>query len=47
VWTALLTYVLLRFGAWLSQGGHSFTRLLALLRPVLWQKPEPRSLLEV
>src|ERR1017187_9371646 len=37
VWTALLTYVLLHFCAWLSQWGHSFTRLFALLRSALWQ----------
>jgi len=42
-----LTYVLLRFCAWLGQWGHSFTRLLALLRSALWQKLELRSLLEV
>ncbi|MCU0772689.1 MAG: hypothetical protein MUE94_13115 [Verrucomicrobia bacterium] len=30
IWTALLTYVLLRFCAWLSQWAHSFTRLFAL-----------------
>jgi hypothetical protein len=47
VWTALLTYVLLRFGAWLSQWSHSLTRLFALLRSALWQKIELRSLLEV
>ena len=47
VWTALLTYVLLRCCAWLSQWGHSFTRLFALLRSALWRKLERRSLLEV
>jgi hypothetical protein len=47
VWTALLTYLLLRFSAWLSQWDHSFTRLFALLRSALWQKLELRSLLEV
>ena len=47
VWTALLVYLLLRFCAWLSQWGHSFTRLFALLRSALWQKIELRSLLEV
>jgi hypothetical protein len=46
VWTALLLYLLLRFCAWLSQWGHSFTRLFALLRSALWQKLELRSLLE-
>jgi hypothetical protein len=47
VWTALLTYVLLRFCAWLSQWAHSFTRLFALLRSALWQNLELRSVLEV
>jgi hypothetical protein len=47
VWTALLLYLLLRFCAWLSQWGHSFTRLFALLRSALWQKLELLSLLEV
>jgi len=47
IWTALLTYVMLRFCAWLSQWAHSFTRLFALLRSALWQKLELRSLLEV
>ena len=47
VWTALLVYLLLRFCAFLSHYGHSFTRLFALLRSALWQKLELRSLLEV
>lgn len=47
IWTALLTYVRLRFCAWLGQWAHSFTRLFALLRSALWQKLELRSLLEV
>ena len=47
VWTALLVYLLLRFCAFLSQWGHSFTRLFALVRSALWQKLEVRSLLEV
>jgi hypothetical protein len=46
VWTALLVYLLLRFCAFLSQWGHSFTRLFTLLRAALWQKLELRSLLE-
>ncbi|MCX6345229.1 MAG: IS4 family transposase [Armatimonadetes bacterium] len=36
VWTALLTYVLLRFIAWQSKWKHSFTRLFTVLRGVLW-----------
>jgi hypothetical protein len=47
VWTALLTYLLLRFCAFLGQWPHSFTRLFTLLRSALWQKLELRSLLEV
>jgi hypothetical protein len=47
VWTALLVYLLLRFCAFLSQWGHSFTRLFALVRSGLWQKLELTSLLEV
>ncbi len=46
VWTALLVYLLLRFCAFLSQWGHSFTRLFALVRSALWHKLELRSLLE-
>mgnify|MGYP003407188597 CR=1 FL=1 len=46
VWTALAVYLLLRFCAFLSQWGHSFTRLFTLLRSALWQKLELRSLLE-
>ncbi len=46
VWTALLTYVLLRFCAWLSNWSHSFTRLFTLVRSALWLKLELRSFLE-
>ena len=46
VWTALLVYLRLRFCACLSQWGHSFTRLFALVRSARWQKLEVRSLLE-
>ena len=46
VWTALLTYVLLRFCVFLGRWAHSFTRLFALIRSALWQKIELRSLLE-
>ena len=38
VWTALLTYVLLRYLSYLSQWGHSFTRLFTILRAALWRK---------
>ena len=46
VWMALLTYVLLRFCAWLSRWGHSFTRLFTLVRSALWLKLDLRGLLE-
>jgi hypothetical protein len=46
VWTALLTYVLLRFCAWISKWGHSFTRLFTLVRSALWLKLDLRSFLE-
>lgn len=46
VWTALLTYVLLRFCAWLSKWGHSFTRLFTLLRSSLWLRLDLRGFLE-
>ena len=38
VWTALLTYVLLRYLSYLSTWAHSFTRLFTILRAALWQK---------
>ena len=46
VWTALLVYLLLRCCAFLSQWGHSFTRLFTLLRAVLWQRWDWPDLLE-
>jgi IS5 family transposase len=38
VWTALLVYVLLRSAADLSQWGHSFTRLFAVVRAAMWKR---------
>ena len=38
VWTALLVYVLLRFAAHMSQWGHSFTRLFAVVRAAMWER---------
>jgi hypothetical protein len=40
------TYVLLRFCAWISRWGHSFTRFFTLLRSALWLKLDLRSFLE-
>ena len=45
VWTALLTYVLLRFIAWQSKWGHSFIRLFTALRGVLWSSLDMYSVL--
>ena len=36
IWTALLTYLLLRFVAWHSKWRHPFSRLFTLVRAVLW-----------
>jgi hypothetical protein len=46
VWTALLTCVLLRYLSYLSKWAHSFTRLFTILRAVLWERLDLRSLLE-
>ena len=43
----MLAYLLLRFAAFVSQWGHSFTRVFSLIRTALWQKLDWRSLLEV
>jgi hypothetical protein len=45
VWTALLTYVLLRYLSYLSKWAHSFTRLFTILRAALWQKFDLLALL--
>jgi IS4 transposase len=46
VWTALLTYVLLRFIAFRSQWQRSFARLFTVLRAVLWDRLDVYSVLE-
>lgn len=46
VWTALLTYVLLRFQALLSGWPHSFIRIFTLIRGVLWSRFQLRALLQ-
>jgi hypothetical protein len=45
VWTALLTYVLLRYLSYLSKWAHSFTRLFTILRAALWENYDLLSLL--
>ena len=37
LWSALLTYVLLRYAGFLSSWAHSFSRLWAVLRSALWK----------
>lgn len=46
VWTALLLYVLLRFQSFLHSWPHSFTRLFAMLRAVVWDNYDLGSLLQ-
>ncbi len=46
VWTALLTYLLLRFIAFRSQWTRSFARLFTVLRSVLWGRLDMYSVLE-
>ncbi len=46
VWVALLVQMLMRYLAWLSQWGHSFVRLYALVRSLVWEKRDITSLLQ-
>ena len=45
IWIALLTYLLLRYMAFLSDWNHSFSRLFAIVRASLWRKWDLLSLL--
>jgi hypothetical protein len=47
VWTALLTYLLLRYVSFLSDWNHSFSRLFTLIRTCLWKKWDLLSLLKM
>jgi hypothetical protein len=38
VWMALLVQLLMRYLAWASEWGHSFVRLYAIVRSILWRK---------
>lgn len=38
VWIALLVQLIMRYLAWVSNWGHSFVRLYALVRAILWRK---------
>ncbi len=46
VWTALLTYLLLRFIAFRARWERSFARLFTVLRSVLWDRLDMYSVLE-
>jgi len=46
VYSALLVYVLLRFYAYLSKWGHSFTRLFTVSRSALWERIDLLALLK-
>ena len=46
VWIALLVYVLLRYLSYVSQWGHSFTRLFTIVRAVLWRRWSITELLQ-
>jgi hypothetical protein len=46
LWTALLSYVLLRYAGFISRWAHGFSRLWAVLRSALWQRRNLRALLE-
>ena len=45
IWTALLTYVILRFISYLGKWKGSFTRLFTVIRGVLWRRFDLLSLL--
>ena len=47
IWTALLVYLLLRYVAFLSDWGHSFSRLFTVLRSSLWRKWDLLELLRL
>jgi hypothetical protein len=46
IWTALLTYLLLRFTAYRSQWNRTFARLFTALRGVLWSRLDMYSVLK-
>lgn len=46
VWVALLVQLLMRYLAWVSGWSHSFVRLYALVRSILWRKLDVLAILE-
>jgi len=47
IWTALLTYLLLRYVSFLAKWSHSFSRLFTLIRTCLWKKWDLLGLLKI
>ena len=47
IWTALLTYVLLRFIKYLNKWQSSFPRLFTIIRGVLWSRLNLNSVLNI
>jgi len=45
VWIALVVLMTMRYLAWLSQWGHSFVRLYALVRSLVWEQRDLLSIL--
>ena len=45
IWTALLTYLLLRLNAWLSGWKRSFRRFFILVKGVLWNQKRLSTLI--
>ena len=46
IWVAFITYIILRYLAYLSKWQHSFTRLWTLIRGVLWSRLDLLALLQ-
>ncbi len=46
LWTALLSYVLLRYAGFVGTWTHGFSRLWAVIRSALWKRHDLRALLE-
>ena len=46
IWTALLTYLLLRLVGWIAEWKHSFHRLYTFIRSMLWSRRDISNLLK-
>ena len=47
IWTALLTYLLLRYAGFLGSWAHGFSRLCTVLRAAMWKKLDLIELLKI